>query len=79
MCQTLKILKISTFHQETVGISRLSWFNPFRYRGTQRAILGQNDQNALGQVDQRLKSVKTTPKQHFPCFYIKPEAIEDFC
>ena len=63
-----------------MGKSRLSWFNPFENQSTQNVILGQNDQNAPSQsrVERRSKLVKTTPKQHFSCFHIKPKAIRDF-
>ena len=66
---------MSTFHQGTVGTSILTWYNSFGHWSTQSAILGQNDQNAPGQprVDRRSKLVKTAPKQHFLCFYIKPK------
>ena len=53
---------------------KLTWNNLFGHQSTQSAILGQNDQNALGQlwVDQRSKLVKIIQKQYFSYFYVKP-------
>ena len=61
--------------------TRLIWHNPLGIRGIQSAFLGQIKQNAPSQpkVDQRSKLVKTIPKQHFSCFYIKPKLFGDFC
>jgi len=61
-----------------MGTFRLTWYNPFKYRSTQNAFLGQIDQTAPSQVDQRSKLVKTIPKLHFSCFYVTFEVIGDF-
>ena len=60
---------------------RLTWHNLFAYRSTWSVILGQIEQNFPGQpwVDQKSKLVKIITKQHFLCFYIKPELLRNFC
>ena len=44
-----KIIKIITFFHGTTETSRSKQHNPFRYRSTQSAILGQINPNAPGQ------------------------------
>ena len=48
-CQISKISKILTFLQGAAKTSRLTWHNPFGYRSTQSALLGQIDLNAPNQ------------------------------
>ena len=66
--------------QEIAETPRLMWRNPFRHWSTQRSISSQIDQNAPSQpyVDRKSKLVKIILKQHFSCFYIKPNRLGDF-
>jgi len=59
-----KFQKYYFFLRGATETSRLTWRNPFSHWCTRSAILGQIDQNALGQpwVDQKLKSVKIIQK-----------------
>ena len=68
----------TNFHQETMGSSRLTWYNPLRHQSTRSNFLGQIDQNSPNQqmVDQKSKLVKTT--FFFSCFYITPKLVRDF-
>ena len=63
-----------------VETPRLTWHNLFAHRSTRSAVSSQIDQNAPGQpwVDRKSKSVRIILKQHFSCFYIKPELLGDF-
>ena len=76
----LENFKILYFLRGVVETSRLTWRNSFKYQSTRSAISGQINQNALGQpwVGRKSKSVKIIEKQHFSCFYIKPELLSDF-
>ena len=80
MCQIPKIQKILAFFQRVGETPILMWRNLFEHWRTRSANSSQIDQNALGQpwVDRKSKLVKIILKQHFSCFYIKPELLSDF-